>query len=90
MPNVYNHSDPVERTGSVRAAQMLLGHTSSRTTELYLGRGAEAKAEAVRAVDGLLDEVRAHGLGTNVGTTEGSRISGRDPQTADKQETKKE
>jgi len=46
----------VEQTGSIRNGQQLLGHTSSRTTELYLGRGAEARAAGVAAVESLLGE----------------------------------
>jgi len=41
----------VQSTHDVRAAQMLLGHTNLRTTEGYLGAGAEARELAVRAIE---------------------------------------
>lgn len=37
-------------TRDVRVAQMLLGHDNIRTTELYLGAGAEARSLAVKAI----------------------------------------
>jgi hypothetical protein len=43
---------------------MLLGHTSVRTTELYLGRGAEAREKAVQATNSFLTGA----LGSNLGT----------------------
>jgi len=45
-----------QSTHDVRAAQMLLGHTSLRTTEGYLGAGAEARELAVRAIEKRMAE----------------------------------
>lgn len=58
----------VEKTGNVRVAQMLLGHTSVRTTELYLGRGAEARALGVQAVEAMLEGHLQLEVGTKAGT----------------------
>lgn len=38
-------------TGGVRAAQLILGHTDLRTTQLYLGAGAEMRALAVKTIE---------------------------------------
>jgi integrase len=53
-----------EKTGDVRLAQQLLGHSNIRTTELYLGRADEARKKAVETMADLLS-----GLGGTVGGT---------------------
>jgi integrase len=63
-----------EKTGDVRMVQMLLGHTSVQTTELYLGRGADARLRAVEALEGIMggknvgSETGSQNLGTKLGT----------------------
>jgi len=57
----------VEATGDIRKAQHLLGHSSQRTTEAYLGRGEQARAEASGVMARYLDEA----LGRNPGTIPG-------------------
>lgn len=64
-----------EKTGNVRMVQMLLGHTTVQTTELYLGRGAEARKKAVEALAEVLAEdftpeksEAPESLGTSLGT----------------------
>ncbi len=66
-----------EKTSDVRMVQMLLGHTTVQTTELYLGRGAEARRKAVKALEEVLAEdsggksaPAAGNLGTWLGTSE--------------------
>jgi len=46
-----------ERTGDVRLAQQLLGHTTVRTTELYLGRADEARRRAAGSMADLLTDL---------------------------------
>ena len=62
-------------TGDIRKAQHLLGHTSYRTTEIYLGRGEQARAEAVDVMAAYLDRALGNNSGNNrsSGSTEGSR-----------------
>lgn len=45
----------VNATGDIRKAQHLLGHTSYRTTEDYLGRGEKARSDAVDVMATYLD-----------------------------------
>jgi site-specific recombinase XerD len=47
----------VESTGNMRVARMLLGRTSVRTTEMYLGREDGARARGVEAMAGYLGKV---------------------------------
>ena len=53
-----------ESTRDVRLAQLLLGHTNVRTTELYLGRADESRRLAVESMSAFLA-----GLGGTVGGT---------------------
>lgn len=66
----------MEATGDIRVAQMLLGHTSVRTTELYLGRGAEARARGVDAMNDFLSGAVRGKVGMKVGiSAESSEVS---------------
>ena len=47
----------VEKTGDIRQAQHLLGHTTIRTTELYLGRVSESRMRAADTMADLLTEL---------------------------------
>lgn len=65
----------VAATGDIRKAQHLLGHTSYRTTEVYLGRGEKARGEAVDVMAAYLDRAvgRIPGSSENEGLPEASR-----------------
>ncbi len=58
----------VEATGNLRMAQMLLGHKSAQTTEMYLGRGEQARQRAVETMAGFLEGVTQKELGARLGT----------------------
>lgn len=62
----------VSVTGDIRKAQHLLGHTSYRTTEDYLGRGEKARGEAVDVMAAYLDRAvgRIPGNSENGGAVE--------------------
>jgi len=47
----------MQGTRDIRAAQMLLGHTDIRTTQGYLGGGAESRATAVKAIEDRMSRV---------------------------------
>lgn len=66
----------MEATGDIRKAQALLGHTSIRTTMLYLGREQEARQGAVAATSGYLNRV----VGTFLGTSPNPSIRKATPQ----------
>ena len=59
----------VESTGSIRNAQMLLGHTSAQTTEMYLGRGEKARETALETMAGYLEGATEVKVGPKMGTT---------------------
>jgi len=61
----------VESTGSIRNAQMLLGHTSAQTTEMYLGRGEKARETALETMAGYLEGATEVKVGPKMGTTTG-------------------
>jgi integrase len=64
-----------QSTGDIRAAQKLLGHTSIRTTELYLGCGSEAKAIAVKALEERVGLAIGDGkVGNKVGNSQNIEV----------------
>ena len=68
-----------EATGDTRVAQMLLGHASLQTTEMYLGRGQQARERGVVVMAEFLGKVVGdRKVGTKVGTTAEVASSGDD------------
>jgi len=75
-----------ESTGDARVAQMLLGHTSLQTTELYLGRGDRARERGIGVMAEFLGEVagRPGGVGTGVGSAGSPPAAGDDSGKANR------